>query len=491
MPRMAFEEMHRRQQAIAARRRKKKKFSLLLSHITVPTSPTSKRINDRSRIKYAFFTLAPILMVLLFFINKRGSQPSIELDRATVRNKYWKANVVEYKPDHEKSAADRGDELKKLANQSSRSFLYIGDYDPAEPRPWPKKEKDWWLLHQALVQRVRDSDASPPLEFDIDNESRLPQLVFYGDSITEGWRGTSFGNAPGKHRMWKEGEHKEIRRIFDENFGDDSSWGKRALKPPLVLGISGSRTYDFLWRIRKGEFPTSKLLDHHEEEGDGDEGDDEGVEARDTSKVFRLDELERIYIVLMGTNNLGGGMLPKPTVEGMDAVGREILRLHVENFPNRPAAMLFSELLPRRDDFRAAKMCPPRCMNVTSLEPYKSFMPAIEKVNGALPRVAEGWRRDFPNSKLVLLSRSSGERPDGENKKGNDDESGEGSADSNDYATTINCGREMFDMGDEDEFDAYMPDRLHPNAKGYELWSRCIRRGLEVIMDHVISLTDT
>ena len=118
-------------------------------------------------------------------------------------------------------------------------------------------------------------------------------------------------------------------------FGEDSTWGKRALKPPLVLGISGSRTYDFLWRISNGEFPTSKLLDHNENEEEAD-GNDEKEEVNGidevAAKIFQLDKLERIYIVLMGTNNLGGGMLPGPTVEGMDAAGRAILQLHKEIF---------------------------------------------------------------------------------------------------------------------------------------------------------------
>ena len=340
-----------------------------------------------------------------------------------------------------------------------------------KPRPWPPEEKDWHALHDALARRVTASDAAPPADFDI-NASRLPQLVFFGDSITEGWLGTSFGNVPDKFRMWSANEHKDIRQLFANTFGATSSWGKRALKPPLVLGISGSRTYDFLWRIENGEFPTSKLLDHSGTESGGNH-----------SVGFRLGELERIYIVLMGTNNLGGGMLPRPTVAGMNATGRALLRLHEEHFPHTPAAMLFSELLPRRDAFRAARMCPPRCANATTQTPYASFMPAIEKVNRALPEVVQGWRRDFANSRIVLLtSRAEEEAKD---SGGNSDET----PNPIDYSRTIHCAREMFAIDDSDEFDLYMPDRLHPNAKGYELWSRCLKKGLEVIMDHAIKLT--
>jgi len=208
-----------------------------------------------------------------------------------------------------------------------------------------------------------------------------------------------------------------------------------------------------------------------------------------------LGKLERIYIVLMGTNNLGGGMLPTPTLEGMDAVGRAILQLHQKNFPGVPSAMLFSELLPRRDDFRAEKMCPPRCANVTSKTPYKSFMPAINKVNKELPRIVEGWREDFVNSRIVLLSGSTNSTSSEEEEEA-EESSTKLTIDTaisrykhNNYTKTVHCGREMFNnMDDIDEYDTYMPDRLHPNAKGYELWSHCIKKGLEVVMDHQISL---
>jgi lysophospholipase L1-like esterase len=263
--------------------------------------------------------------------------------------------------------------------------------------------------------------------------------------------------------MWTAGEEEYIRDVFTNAFGDNSDWGKRALKPPLVLGISGSRTYDFIWRVVNGEFPVSSLLDNTGEN-----------KENNTNEVFPIEKLERIYILLMGTNNLGGGMLPKPTLKGMDTAGRTILQLHEKHFPNTPAALLFSELLPRKDDFRAVKMCPPRCKNFEKLEPYQSFMPAIKKVNQELPNMLNSWREDFQNSRIILLSA---------NTKTNE----VGETDQNDnkrhlYTPVITCGKEMFAFDDLNEFDVYLPDRLHPNAKGYELWSRCLKKGLGTIM---------
>jgi len=461
---------------------------------------------------------APILIVLYLIVGRSSNkQPTIlfenESTAVTGRNQYWRGQEVKMNQDadeskevsstsaslhHKTKTNDKVEDTKKkisptgekltlteIANStlsaSSRPFNYIGDINPTKPLPWPISEVDWWKLHETLVQRVKESDELPTREFDINN-SRLPQLIFYGDSITEGWGGTSFGNLPSKGRMWNEHEDVEIRKIFDNNFGTSSTWGKRSLKPPLILGISGSRTYDFIWRIMNGEFPSSSLLDD--------------VKSDDEYDTFDLGKLERIYIVLMGTNNLGGGMLPAPTLEGMDAVGRSILQLHQDNFPGVPAAMLFSELLPRKDDFRAEKMCPPRCANITTKTPYKSFMPAINKVNKELPRIVEGWRKDFVNSRIVLLSGAT-------NSTSTEDEEDKESSTKltidtaisrykhNNYTKTIFCGREMFsNVDDIDEYDTYMPDRLHPNAKGYESWSHCIKKGLEVVMDHQISLEE-
>ncbi len=500
----------------------------------------------------------------------------------------------------------RRDATSVGASGPPRPFEYIGDIDPTSPRPWPETERDWWAMHEKLVERVQLSDLIPPYVDDGHLSShRLPQLVFYGDSITKRWEGTSLGQPDPRY--------DDLGDLFKTTFGNGSAWGKRAMKYPLLLGIGGSRTYDLIWRIENGEFPISRLVTTREEEmgegggGDGDVGaareegttgrgrmvieneggevdgiddadkveeeegeeeeeeeekeddrkmkektrDDEVDEDKESRKSIgrrltswtrergrgapppassrwqrrREDDvvvslspstsgrLERIYIVLIGTNNLGGGMLPGPTARGIDAVGRAILRLHFEAHPTHsgggeeddvvdvPAAILLSELLPRRDDHLAIRMCPPWCANVTSLEPYKSFMSAINEVNDALPEIAAGWRRDFPNSRIVLLSSnvddaiggSDGMKDDGDdgrrrirvvdkNRTANESSSSSSTSVLDDYAHIINCGREMFAIDDESEFATYMPDGLHPNVNGYKLWSRCLNKGLAAIV---------
>ena len=407
------------------RHRRKKKVSLLLPPISIQSSLNSSTnyVSTAGRFRYIaiiFFVVGSVV----FLSKNANNQQQVPSD----------AN------------------MEKLTG-SSRPFQYIGDFNPSEPLPWPEEEEDWHALHETLAKRVKESD-----ELSINQgDDYLPQLVFYGDSITEGWNGTSFGNLPGPHRMWIDGEDETIRDVFANAFGDKSEWGERALKPPLILGISGSRTYDFIWRVNNGEFPVSPLLKNVEE-----------TDTTDGDAEFHREKLERIYILLMGTNNLGGGMLPGPTLEGMDSVGRTILQLHQKHFPNTPAAMLFSELLPRNDDFRAAKMCPARCKNVETSEPYKSFMPAINKVNRELPGLLDGWRKDFKNSRILLLSAGEVNASDQSNNVS--------------YNTVIKCGGEMFAFKDIKKLDTYMPDRLHPNAKGYDLWSRCLKKGLDAVM---------
>lgn len=477
-----------------------------------------------------------------------------------------------------------------VQNNKNSSFKYIGNLDSTIPNSWPSTEVDWWYMHNKLVSRVQLSDndntnynlqekkkdeeeeqeEEEEKEEEEEDEQKmiiLPQLIFIGDSITEGWEGTSLGQIPQGTRGWGDDPTNEIhaiRTIFDTNFGTTSNyWGKYAWKLPLVLGIGGSRTDDLLWRLANGEFPTSvrrqqrqqqqqqqqrsKIMDgkddnvvsttadtkeimenesdiqHAEENNDEDyeeedEEEDNEIEVNiadnnphrkmatktmkeqtHDTKNFQVDQLERIYIVLIGTNNLGGGMTPHQTIRGIDAVGRMIYKLHLEKYytainssssisnstnelldaltpPPPPVAIVLSEILPRYDSQRAIKMCPPKCQNNITLLPYTTFMPAIDAVNRALPDVVDGWRKDFINSRIVLLSSSiytdedvgngdydsnssSSSSRSSRKDESNDNDGAASDVVKNDYTHRIECGREMFIFDDESEFEIYMPDR--------------------------------
>jgi len=70
-------------------------------------------------------------------------------------------------------------------------------------------------------------------------------VVFFGDSITEGWKGTSYGFEVGR----KKDNPAEYESLFTLDGG-----GKYE---GLVLGISGDTSTNLLWRMQNGELPSA------------------------------------------------------------------------------------------------------------------------------------------------------------------------------------------------------------------------------------------
>lgn len=70
-------------------------------------------------------------------------------------------------------------------------------------------------------------------------------VIFYGDSITEGWKGTSYGFANGRK--------SENLAVFESLFNAD----KGGKFNGIPMGISGDRSPDLLWRLQHGELPIS------------------------------------------------------------------------------------------------------------------------------------------------------------------------------------------------------------------------------------------
>ncbi len=110
----------------------------------------------------------------------------------------------------------------------------------------------------AMIPAIKDRNRHDSFLEDIKKGSN--DLVFIGDSITDGWRGSG-----GK-------------KIWDEAFGP--------LKP-LNLGIGGDRTQHVLWRLQNGEL--------------------DGYEAK-------------LAVIMIGTNN---GSDSKDDVAGRDHADRE------------------------------------------------------------------------------------------------------------------------------------------------------------------------
>lgn len=145
------------------------------------------------------------------------------------------------------------------------------------------------------------------LELVTSETNRKLDVVFYGDSITEGWRGTQFGHP----RDRVEGAEKVFESFFSKGSGGDFDG--------LALGISGdtvstytsplcrlvpifslasnnnfAQTSNLLWRIQNGELP-SRLR-------------------------------PRVFWLLIGTNDLGNTWCsPELVVVGVLRVVEEIL----------------------------------------------------------------------------------------------------------------------------------------------------------------------
>mmetsp|Transcript_14625 Transcript_14625/g.32256 ORF Transcript_14625/g.32256 Transcript_14625/m.32256 type:complete len:207 (-) Transcript_14625:150-770(-) len=172
---------------------------------------------------------------------------------------------------------------------------------------------------------------------------------------------------------------------------------------PLVLGIGGDQTQHLIYRLQNGE-----LL-----------------------PAF-ADEDNAVFVILIGTNNLGSGMLPDPTAKGVRAVAEYIL----DHTKGHLAVM---DLLPRGDGkVKLPRLCPPRCR--PDGDPFKSFIPAITKVNSRIDHMVPELQKEY--------GRRIGH---------------------------FDCGGKFLAADDRNEVDInLMPDLLHPNKDGHKLLAQCM-----------------
>lgn len=181
------------------------------------------------------------------------------------------------------------------------------------------------------------------------------QLVFIGDSITDGWRGGG-------------------RTVFHENYDKYNT---------LNLGIGGDRTEHILWRVDHGE----------------------------------LDDLHPKAVMLMiGTNNLGRKQSVEDTIAGIKC---DVAAIH-EKLPD--AKILLLAVFPR---------------GAKADDHYRG---QIKEVNEAI-------------SKL----------------------------DGKENVKYLDIGPKFLDDKGDLPKDI-MPDALHPNQKGYEIWAEAVNPTLEELM---------
>ena len=180
-------------------------------------------------------------------------------------------------------------------------------------------------------------------------------LLFLGDSITDGWRGT------GK-----------------------KTWQKLADYHPANFGISGDRTEHVLWRITNGEL--------------------DGIKPK-------------VAVVMIGTNNVGHFKDEEP--EWAAAGVKRIVETIHRKLPQTKVLLL--GVFPRD-----AKDSPTR--------------KKVEALNHIIAKLDDGQKTRY-----------------------------------------LDIGKEFLDAEGEIPKDI-MPDRLHPNAKGYDIWYEAMRPLLEKMM---------
>ena len=202
--------------------------------------------------------------------------------------------------------------------------------DSASARtPWSSKRSGqiakWFDVQQKLASEC--AEYQPATRYDVRS-----RLVLLGDSITEAWRGTAYG--------------EKVERANGTPLVLQQTLAAR-WKDPIVLGISGDQTQHVLWRLAHGELT--------------------GAMARDP----RL-----LVVLLIGTNNLAAGHSPADVAKGILAVTTTVLN-------QTRARVLLHGILPRGDGARAlARLCPPHCD--ASGQAYRSFREHVWRANELL-----------------------------------------------------------------------------------------------------------
>ncbi len=285
---------------------------------------------------------------------------------------------------------------------------------------WNKEQYDlWWNYYEELQERVKRYAEKRQELYDSNTNSvnRTRPLILLGDSITEAWSGTGLG----VHKFRADGVPEVLESMLTSS---------PLHLDPVVLGASGDQTQHLLYRLEHDHMRAAQLKTTSPK--------GESVVSYDPSAIF---------VVMIGTNNLGSGELPGPTAKGILAVVEYILK---ETAKAGSHVMLFN-VLPRGDGpMVLKKLCPPRCSDDEKLIPYSSFMPAVEKTNKA---VAEGIQE--------LLETYRGRIKQVDCNMGFLNENFEESKN--------NIKGDIYEVEKE-----LMPDLLHPNAKGHEKLANCI-----------------
>lgn len=297
--------------------------------------------------------------------------------------------------------------------------------DVASPRTvysaWNKEQYDlWWKYTKMLQARVQTYAENR----EAGHEGNTRPLILLGDSITEAWSGTGLGRP--KHRA--EGVPKVLEDELSKSSGLD----------PIVLGVSGDQTQHLLYRLQNGHMRAAQLHSNKNNEI-----------VYDPSAIF---------VVMIGTNNLGSGELPGPTTEGILAVVEYLLK----ETDDAGCNVILFKVLPRGDGKSILpQLCPPRCKSNEKKVPFSSFLPPIQTVNDNLDNRTKDLNKTY-SSRIRLIDCNSpflNKQYQKDNQKSNEE---------NDEA--------KYEVKTE-----LIPDLLHPNALGHQILANCIKDSIDQI----------
>lgn len=302
----------------------------------------------------------------------------------------------------------------------------------------------WRSFQEALAAEAATYQPASPY----DNRARL---LLLGDSMTEAWRGTAYGE-PREDRV-------ALPEVMQETLA--KRW-----PAPLIFGISGDQTQHVLWRLAHGELSAKMASD------------------------------ERLLVVLLiGTNNLAAGHSPEEVADGISTVVTRLLNV-------TRGKVLVNTLFPRGDGaHRLPALCPPRC-NPRTGKPFRSFRPAVEKVNALINKSVPGIAKAYGGRARVI---NCAKLFDPEEKTAPPPPplarvnavgavgavGGAALGLLKDPTTLLRASEKAVEKTEEllvsrtaeakpsdDVRLDLMPDRLHPNADGYRLWAGCVEDAL-------------
>jgi lysophospholipase L1-like esterase len=222
-----------------------------------------------------------------------------------------------------------------------------------------------WYEFQRVLQKEMQSLATASSLSAPSNDHHV--IVFWGDSITEGFRDTAYGQ-PSKRS-----------EVANSVFGDTTT--------ALFLGISGDQTQHVLYRINESAKAITSL-----------------------SNTATAKKITLSFVVLIGTNNLAAGITPKNTMDGIVAVAESLSRLTNADANDPTIRILVLHILPRGDSNRLNDVCPSLCQNfaekgqhlqpLSPQQPVSSFLPWIAETNAYL--VQQERNNKFPPGMELL-----------------------------------------------------------------------------------------